>query len=194
MRVTLSGGSLAAGHDFSSGPWASWANSSHRSSFRLRIRTSATQTPAEWWLLDAAWQASHMLYCELFSPLSFHIFKGSLKAISVTIVSRSSCIASLKLSVTDGRAFWQITASPGTNFEPKICGGKKPSAIQLVSQGACVAFYPNFEWSLGPVTICPLISHLVRHHHWPSKQLQLPPPCPSLAFTMKKLNDSKRSR
>lgn len=37
-----------------------------------------------------------------------------------------------------------------SNIEPEICGGTKPSAIQLVSQGACVAFYPYFDWSLGP--------------------------------------------
>lgn len=94
----------------------SWGDPSHQQSFLPSIRTSATQTRAEWWLLDVEWQSSHMLRCELFSLLNFHIFKGSLKAISVTIVSRSSCIASPKLSVTAGPTFWQIRASPGTKF------------------------------------------------------------------------------
>lgn len=80
-----------------------------------------------------------------------------------------------------------------SNIEPEICSGKKPSAIQLVSQGAWVAFYPNFDWSLGPVTICPLISHLFKHNHRPTKQLQFSPQCHSLASTMKKLTDSDRS-
>ncbi len=72
---------------------------SHRSSFLPSLTTSATQTCAERWLLDVEWQASHMLCCELFRLLNFHVFEGSLKAISIAIVSRSSCIASPKLSV-----------------------------------------------------------------------------------------------
>lgn len=69
----------------------------------------------------------------------------------------------------------------------------KPSAVQLVSQGARVAFYPNFDWSLGPVTICPLISHLFKHNHRTTEQLQPSPQCHSLAFSIKKLYDSERS-
>lgn len=69
----------------------------------------------------------------------------------------------------------------------------KPSAVQLVSQGARVAFYPNFDWSLSPVTICPLISHLFKHNHRTTEQLQPSPRCHSVAFSIKKLYDSERS-
>lgn len=77
-----------------------------------------------------------------------------------------------------------------SNMEPEIGSRKKPSAIQLVSLGACVAFYPNFDWSLCSMTVCPLIFHLFKHNNRPNKQLQLSPQCHSLAFTMEKLNDS----
>lgn len=171
---------------FSSGPQASWGHPFHPLSFHSSVRTSATQICAEWWLLDAERQALHMLCSELFSSFNFHIFKGSLKAISVTIVSRSSCIASPKLSVTAGLLYDRLQWARGQSFsnvKPEICSGKKPSAIQPVSLGACVAFYPIFDWSLGPMTICPLISHLFKHNHRPTKQLQLSTQCHSLAFT-----------
>lgn len=41
-----------------------------------------------------------MLRCELFSLLTFHVFKGSLEAISVSVVSHSSCSTSAELSVS----------------------------------------------------------------------------------------------
>lgn len=161
MSVFSNGGCLTLEHNFSSGPQASWGDPSHQSSFLPSVRTSATQTRAEWWLLHAEWQASHMLCRELFSLLNFHIFKGSLKAISVTIVSRSSCIASPELSVTAGLFSDRLQRAQGqsfTNVELEICSRKKPSAIQLVSLGACVTFYPNFDWSLSPRDNLP--SHL----------------------------------
>lgn len=136
-----------------------------------------------------------MLCCELFRLLNFHIFKGSLKAISITIVSHSSCTASPKLSVTAGLLSDILQRAQGQSFsnvETEIYCGKKPSAIQLVSLGACVTSYPNSDWSLGPMTICPLISHLFKHYYRPTKQLQISPQCHSLAFTMEKLNDSER--
>ncbi len=117
-------GYLILEHNFSSGPQASWGDPSHHSSFLPSVRTSAAQTRAEWWLLDAEWQASHMLCCELFSLLNFHVFKGSLKAISVTIVSRSSCIASPKLSVTVGLLSDRLQGARGQSFsnvEPELC-------------------------------------------------------------------------
>lgn len=149
--------------------WSSWVSS---------IRTSATQTCAERWLLDVEWQASHMLCCELFRLLNFHIFKGSLKAISITIVSHSSCTASPKLSVTAGLLSDRLQWAQGQSFsnvETEIYCRKKPSAIQLVSLGAFVTSYPNFDWSLSPMTICPLISHLFKHYYRPTKQLQISP-------------------
>lgn len=108
MSLFPNGGCLALEHNFSSGSQASWDEPS--------VRTSATQTRAEWWLLDAEWHALHMLCRELFSLLNFLIFKGSLKAISVPIVSCSSCITSPKLSVLAGPTFWQIIVSQGTKF------------------------------------------------------------------------------
>lgn len=46
-----------------------------------------------------------MLCCELFSLLTFHVFKGSLEAISVFIVSHSSCSTSAELSVSANAHF-----------------------------------------------------------------------------------------
>lgn len=39
----------------------------------------------------------------------------------------------------------------------------------------------------GPMTICPLIPHLFKHNHRPTKQLQLSTQCHSLAFTVGKV-------
>lgn len=102
-------------------------------------------------VMTPGWQAVPMLCCKLFSLLNFHIFKGSLKAISVPFVSCSSCSASPKLNVMVGllsdRLHWAQGQS-SSNIEWDL---------QRVSQGDCVAFYPNFNWSLNTMTICHLI-------------------------------------
>lgn len=68
-------------------------------------------------MLPGCWlTAPHMLCCKLFSLLSFHIFKGSLKAISVTIVSCSSCITSAKLSVMEGLPSDELHQAWGQTF------------------------------------------------------------------------------
>lgn len=84
-------------------------------------------TCAERWLLDLEWQPSHMLCCELFSLLTFHVFKGSWKAISVPIIRRSSCSTSPKLSIS-AVLLWDGSARPWGQslFHPQLEGAFLP--------------------------------------------------------------------
>lgn len=159
------------------------------------VRTSATQTRAEWWLLNAEWQASHMLCCELFSLLNFHIFKGSLKAISVTIVIAPA--VSHQQSLVSQRAYFLTDYSePGDKVFP-TWSQRSATGRSLLPFNWCPWEPVTLSTQIltdpsAPVTICPLISNLFKHSHRPTKQLQLSPQCHLLAFTAEKLNDSER--
>lgn len=106
----------------------------------------------------------------------------------------SSCSASAELSVTPARRSdgWRraLGQSYSAATEPQIEAFCRSTGVP----GSPPRSLPKF-WLIpsAPLTICPLISHLFKHRHPTSEQLQPSHRCHSLAFSMKKLYDSEGS-
>lgn len=113
------------------------------------------------------------------------------KAISVTIVSLSSCIASPKLSVTAGLLSDTLSRAKGQSFfflssdsVPEICSSLLP--FNWCPWEPVSLLCPDFEWSLGPREDRP--SHLPFTQTQPATQRAAAAPS-SLSLTALKLND-----
>lgn len=88
----------------------------------------------------------------IIQPLNSHVFKGSLKAINAAIVSYSSCVASVKLSITASQLY-------DTSQRGKVFPVWSASAAQLVSLETPAFLCPDADGSLSSATVWPLISH-----------------------------------
>lgn len=99
-------------------------------------------------------------------------------------------------SLVSRRAYFLTDYSePGDKVFPtwsqRSAAGRRPLPFNWCPWEPASLSTKIFDWSLGPTTTCPLISHLFKHDHRPTKQLQLSPRRHSPAFTAQKLNDSE---